>query len=61
MHARYPLFQSHLDLAHAYWDKLIRPGHIVIDATCGNGHDTLKLCLCVSPTGQETGKVFAFD
>lgn len=33
----------HLELAHAYWDRLVHPGDILIDATCGNGHDTLKL------------------
>ncbi|MCE5319058.1 MAG: class I SAM-dependent methyltransferase [Parachlamydia sp.] len=39
----YPLFRSHLDLAHTYWKKLVQPGDILIDATCGNGHDTLTL------------------
>lgn len=36
----FPLFRSHLDLAHDYWRRLIQPGDVVIDATCGNGHDT---------------------
>lgn len=39
----FPLFRSPLDLAHHFWEKLIQPGDIVIDATCGNGHDTLFL------------------
>lgn len=39
----FPLFQSHLDLAHSYWTRLIQKGDHVIDATAGNGHDTLKL------------------
>jgi tRNA G37 N-methylase Trm5 len=39
----FPLFQSHLDLAHRYWIELLSPGDRVIDATCGNGHDTLAL------------------
>lgn len=39
----FPIFQSHLDLAHAYWKQLVRPGDTVVDATCGNGHDSLVL------------------
>jgi len=33
------------------------PGDTVVDATCGNGHDTLLLADLVG----ETGNVFAFD
>lgn len=39
----YPLFQSHIDLAHSYWERLVLPNNTIIDATCGNGHDTLFL------------------
>lgn len=39
----YPLFRSHLDLAHSYWKRLVQAGDLLIDATCGNGHDTLAL------------------
>lgn len=35
----------------------IRPGDRVIDATAGNGNDTLKLCEMVG----ESGKVYGFD
>lgn len=35
----------------------LRPGDVVVDATMGNGHDTLFLTQCVSPGGH----VFAFD
>ncbi len=35
----------------------LRPGGLVIDATAGNGHDTLFLCRQVLPGGH----VFAFD
>jgi predicted methyltransferase len=35
----------------------VRPGERVVDATCGNGHDTLLLARLVGPTG----KVWAFD
>ena len=44
-------------LAHLLISELIRPGDTVVDATCGNGHDTLFLCEKVGPTG----KVHAFD
>ena len=40
---RFPLFQTPVDLAHAYWKQLLQPGDKVVDATCGNGHDTLLL------------------
>lgn len=56
MRLPFPLFQSHLDLAHSYWDKLVAPDDLVIDATCGNGHDTLKLSQLAYK-----GKVYAFD
>lgn len=44
------------------WAQLIlkdrlRPGDVVVDATMGNGHDTLFLTECVAPVGH----VFAFD
>lgn len=44
----FPLFNSHLDLAHSYWKTSLaatvgQHGRIIIDATCGNGHDTLFL------------------
>lgn len=35
----------------------LRPGERVIDATAGNGHDTVFLAKCVG----ESGKVLAFD
>jgi len=33
----------HLELAKTYWRELLRPGDVAIDATCGNGQDTLFL------------------
>lgn len=44
-------------LAQEILRPLIRPGDWVIDATAGNGHDTVFLAECVGPTG----KVLAFD
>lgn len=59
MRAQFPLFQSHLDLAHAYWKRLVQPGDLVIDATCGNGQDTLILGQLA--LGHPNGKVLAMD
>lgn len=59
MKKTFSLFQSHLDLAHHYWTQLVQEGDTVIDATCGNGHDTLKLCqLALSA---DKGKIYAID
>jgi 23S rRNA U2552 (ribose-2'-O)-methylase RlmE/FtsJ len=44
-------------LAQDILRPLIRPGDQVIDATAGNGHDTVFLSECVGLTG----KVLAFD
>lgn len=46
-----------LSLVHQQLQRFIRPGDFVIDATAGNGRDTVFLC---SLTGTE-GKVLAFD
>ncbi len=49
-------FSSHLLLAHSYWNDFLQEDDLVIDATCGNGHDTLFLAKKVLK-----GQVFAFD
>lgn len=36
-------FSPHLALARGYWKALLNPEDLAIDATCGNGHDTLFL------------------
>jgi Putative rRNA methylase len=59
MRHSFPLFQSHLDLAHQYWSQIARLGDRVIDATCGNGLDTLKLCQLT--LSFDKGKVYALD
>lgn len=48
---------STLKITHEYIKKAVSEGDTVIDATMGNGHDTLFLANLVG----ETGKVFAFD
>lgn len=41
------IYSPHLKLAKAYWEKLLKKEDLAIDATCGNGHDTLFLAgLC---------------
>lgn len=51
--------KPHLECAHFHWSHHVKPGDGVIDATCGNGHDTLKLCeLALTP---DKGYVYAFD
>ena len=44
-------------LAAEMLSRVLRPGDTVVDATMGNGHDTLFLCRTVGPRGH----VFAFD
>lgn len=46
--------KPHLVAAHTLWKLEVCPGDSVIDATCGNGHDTVFLC-------RLGAKVFAFD
>jgi len=45
------------NLAQWWVEKYVRKGNLVIDATVGNGHDTLFLARLVGPTG----KVVGFD
>lgn len=45
------------DITNFLIENYLAKGDIAIDATAGNGNDTLKLCRKVG----ESGKVFAFD
>ena len=45
------------ELAHLILDRTLKPGDWAVDATVGNGHDTLFLAQLVGPSG----KVFGFD
>lgn len=49
---KFPLFSSHIDLAHSYWRALLQPGDTVIDTTCGNGFDTSFLAGILSTEGR---------
>ncbi len=42
---------------HQHIEKILQSGDIAIDATTGNGHDTLFLAQCIG----KTGAIFAFD
>lgn len=44
-------------LSHEYIKKVLKEGNTAVDATCGNGHDTLFLSEIVG----KSGRVFAFD
>lgn len=44
-------------LSHLFLHTFVREGHCVVDATCGNGHDTLLLACLVG----ESGRVWGFD
>lgn len=58
----FPLFQSHLDMAHAYWARYVQasPGpYIAVDATCGNGHDALVLAKLIFTT--ELSHLYCID
>lgn len=57
---QFSLFHSHLDLAQDYWRKLIQPGDCVIDATSGNGHDTLFLAQLLL-SDERPGSLIAID
>lgn len=49
--------KSILNYSHHLLEEIISPGETVIDATCGNGNDTLFLSKLVG----ETGEVIALD
>lgn len=48
-------------LCHAsVWKRVVRRGDTVVDATCGNGYDTLALLRLVADSSGE-GRVFGMD
>jgi 16S rRNA C1402 N4-methylase RsmH len=46
-----------VEQVHHYLETVLRPGDIAVDATVGNGHDTLFLARLVG----EQGRVYGFD
>lgn len=53
------LYVDHLCFCRV-WRRVVRPGDTVIDATCGNGNDTLALAKMVCKS-EAMGYVYAFD
>lgn len=51
------MVQNALELSHKYISETVKAGDCVIDATAGNGNDTLFLANLVG----DKGKVYAFD
>lgn len=52
-----PLLRGPVPLSHLLLRQFVHPGDRAVDATCGNGSDTLLLAELVGPTG----RVWAFD
>lgn len=55
--SRSTLLRGPVPLSHFWLSKFVKTGDFVVDATCGNGQDTVFLAKMVG----ETGKVWAFD
>lgn len=51
------LLKNSLHISHEMVSKVVQAGDMVVDATMGNGNDTLFLAKLVG----DTGKVYAFD
>jgi len=50
---------STVELGHLLWKNLVKPGDLAVDATCGNGSDTIFLAELVLKGTQ--GSVIAID
>ena len=58
----------HFNIEHWYsfsnsyrvWERVVRKGDTVIDATCGNGYDTLAMLKMVADESGR-GRVYGFD
>ena len=46
---------SAVQLCHDFLQMRLMPGGLYLDATCGNGHDTLFLCRLAGDTGRVLG------
>ncbi|AUS96239.1 SAM-dependent methyltransferase [Clostridium thermosuccinogenes] len=51
------VIKNSLGQSHEIIEKVVKPGDVVIDATAGNGYDTVFLAKLVG----ETGRVYSFD
>ena len=52
-----PALRGPVPLSHLFLHSFVRDGHTAVDATCGNGHDTLLLARLVGVSGH----VWGFD
>lgn len=52
-----PALRGPVPLSHLFLHSFLRDGDRAVDATCGNGHDTLLLARLVGPSGH----VWGFD
>ena len=59
LEAKSDVYAPHLALAKSYWKSHLKAGDIAIDATCGNGHDTLFLSELL--LSDPASSVFSFD
>lgn len=48
------------EVAHSVWRHIVQNGDILVDATCGNGYDTLAMVKMVADKSS-TGRVYAMD
>ena len=48
-----------VSLSHILWQSFLKKGDTAIDATCGNGHDTLFLAKAILT--EESGTLYAID
>ncbi|KAL8159901.1 hypothetical protein V2J09_001438 [Rumex salicifolius] len=49
------------EVAHSVWKNVVQKGDTVVDATCGNGHDTLAMLKLVKDDDSGCGCVYGFD
>lgn len=52
-------YKPHIEITHQAWRNIVRPGDLIIDATCGNGNDTLLLAQLALTS--DSGTVYALD
>ncbi|KAI4365997.1 hypothetical protein MLD38_021928 [Melastoma candidum] len=48
------------DVAHSVWKRFVRKGDSVVDATCGNGYDTLSMLHLIADNSSR-GRVYGMD
>ncbi|CAN4097101.1 unnamed protein product [Withania somnifera] len=48
------------EVAHYVWKHVVKKGDAVVDATCGNGYDTLELLKLIADKTQ-SGRVYGMD